>query len=177
MAESAQHQPLQQQTGPAITGPAPVSAAPPKPGNTTWSSSDGSEKHAASVTISPATSNQNLRFDHPFERVFMPTSLRRAFRGHDAFGAVFEERQGGFDEGWGGGGSRGPNKFPGKIVALSDNLTVGKSADTATGAPADGEFSLTDASRGLVSTIMTAYNRCEILQLDWDGLGSGLVCH
>ena len=164
MADPAQqHQSLQQQTGPAITGPGPACTAEAKPGNTT--SIDNAVKHAASVTISPATSNRNLKFDEAFGDVFMPCSLRRAFKDHAAFQAVFEEGPVGFGGGWGGGGSLGPKSIPAKIVALSEDLAVAEGAEeknaatTITAAPADNGFVLTSAPKGLVTAIMTAYNR------------------
>lgn len=46
------------------------------------------------VTISPATSNKDLRFTGEFDQVFRPSSLHGAFRQHAAYGAVFQTEAG-----------------------------------------------------------------------------------
>ena len=46
------------------------------------------------VTISPATSNKDLRFTGDFDQVFRPSSLHGAFRQHAAYEAVFETEAG-----------------------------------------------------------------------------------
>lgn len=162
---SSQQQQQEQQTGPAN----PESAQQADLGTTT-TSSDAVQN--ASVLISPATSNRNLKFDRTFRKVFTAFSLRHAFKDHPAFHAVFEKRGGGIGHGWPdsaqdwGGEAPGLKKFPGKIVALSEDLAAagggaGRSVynSAATAAAAGGNFALTSASKGLVSAIMTAYSR------------------
>ena len=191
MAPPAQGQALQpqqqqqQQTGPAsiiIIGCAQAKSDP-----TINSSTSDAVKHEKSVTISPATSNKNLKFAGSFKAAFTPFSLRRAFKDHVAFHAVFETRGGCTGNGYGRYDSREDwgneshtlklEKFPGKIIALPEDMAAagggaGKSVGTAAGAAAAGgagaagaagaaagEFALTSASKGLVSAIMTAYSR------------------
>lgn len=177
-AQSQLLQQQQQQFGPAFIGPAPVGTAQAKPGTTTTTTTtnpttrDGTVNHP-SITISPATSNQNLKFEGKFEQTFQASSLRSAFRNHPAFTAVFEDGRGGAsrDQGhWRNlNRSGGTEKFPGRIVALSSSEDVRaagrgemKGADTAAAATAHAEFALTGAPKGLVSVIMHAYNRSDM---------------
>lgn len=166
--DPARSQPSQQQE--KQTGPANPESAQQVDLGTTTTTSDAVRN--ASVTISPATSNQNPNFDGTFKRAFTASSLRRAFKDHPAFHAVFEKRGGGLGHGWPdfaedwGDEAPGLKKFSGKIVALSEDLAAagggeGKSVDTGGGgaAAAGGNFALTSASKGLVSAIMTAYSR------------------
>lgn len=109
------------------------------------------------ITISPATTNQNLKFAGEFEQAFRATSLAKAFEKHIAFGAVFKTTASAYGRNFRQVSSK--SKYRGDIVALSEDLataeTEGKGATP---------FTLTKAPKGLVDTIMTAYNRhCKLV--------------
>lgn len=176
MSTPSQPQPLQGKTEPEVAGLAESSISPAQAKPADTNNADDVVKHH--VTISPATTNRNLKFVDDLKEVFPASSLRSAFENHDAFNAVFEDHRDGrpsytdeFMSLLRGGQtpSKKKKKFLGMIVATSEHEDLataagaeGKSGDTATaasGAAVGAESTLTGASKGLVSTIMTAYNR------------------
>ena len=117
---------------------------------------------SARVLISPATTNQNLEFQGDSDRFFQTTSLGGEFLQHPAFGAVFKTQRP--DDYW-HVPDEAEGKLPGRIVALSYDSTTaeveGKGLEVTskkTGAERR-DFALKSAPKGLVSTIMTAYNQ------------------
>lgn len=168
---------LLQKTEPAITGAVESSASTTQ--TTPRMQAKPGTKKMNHITISPATTNQNLVFPPElFEQVFWPSPLRAAFKEHQAFHTVFKKERGDaglgagleeFDFDWGElepESLSGEKKFPGKIVALSEDFEAaeveeGKDGDTAAAAGAGVKSATTIAYKGLISTIMTAYNRYE----------------
>lgn len=53
-------------------------------------SGTGEEKH---ITISPATSNENVDFTHDFDKLFRASTLQAAFEKHPAFTAIFQNKK------------------------------------------------------------------------------------
>ena len=119
------------------------------------------ENSAASVTISPATTNKNLKFKDTRKNFFESTSLRGTFERHPAFEASFPQSAGSVRaaSGWEG---LSKTSFPAWIVALSETSakTEEKRVETTdeAGTEKGKTFAIKPASKGLVSTIMTAYN-------------------
>lgn len=111
------------------------------------------------VTISPATTNQDLKFQGKFEDTFPASSLREAFQQHEAFRASSTSpRVSDADDGLPPSHEQVPENIAEEkqkeIVGLSEDLA---SYPVTTGAQ-EKAFALTSAPKGLISAIMTAYN-------------------
>ncbi|CAM9621767.1 unnamed protein product [Ectocarpus sp. 12 AP-2014] len=128
-----------------------VPDAPSGPGITTY---DERKK----VTVSPASSKTNLEFTSEFDKVFPLSSLHTTFKGHPAFGAVYAVD--GPAPLLFGSASTPPedNKTPGMIVASSGGHRAAHTTKVAVASSTGADYILSPTPKGLVSTIMAAYN-------------------
>eukprot|EP00903_Cladosiphon_okamuranus_P021047 g19337.t1 len=103
------------------------------------------------ITISPATSNKSVEFTCDFDKVFRASTLQAAFEQHPVFATVFKSDQ---ETHSSSSSNDANNKHPGQIAALSTETSAATAADGG----------LSRVSKGLISTIMTAYNtHCDLV--------------
>eukprot|EP00752_Nemacystus_decipiens_P007638 g6827.t1 len=99
------------------------------------------------ITISPATSNEGVKFTSEFDQVFGSSTLHAAFEHHPAFKAVFTSKPELQRRTRSRSGPNDAKKSRGRIIATSTES-----------ATATDKAGLARVKKGLISAIMTAYN-------------------
>ncbi|CAB1118821.1 unnamed protein product [Ectocarpus sp. CCAP 1310/34] len=125
-----------------------VTDAPSGPGITTY---DERKK----VTVSPASSRTNLEFASNFDHVFPSSSLHTTFKRHPAFGAVYAV----------------DDPARGLLFDRAAHTKVAVASSTSL------KFVLSPPPKGLVSTIMMAYNHHADLVLRPDDMWLTILAH